>query len=280
MLSDESSRNNKAKVFGFHRGMDTLGAAIGPAIALLFLAAFPERYKALFLLAFIPGLLAVWFTFLLKDKGLSRTIVRRPGFFSFIGYWKTAPHGFRYLVAGLLAFTLFNSSDVFLLLALKGKGFSDTALIGMYILYNVAYALLSFPVGALADRIGMRVILVSGLVVFSLVYGSIGFVHATGLVALVFLLYALYAAAVEGVSKALISNIVPVGETATAIGFYTGFGSIATLLASSLAGILWVTFSPKCMFVISAVGVILVASYLSVVFWSGSQKKGVDRFYA
>lgn len=273
MLSDESSRNNKAKVFGFHRGMDTLGAAIGPAIALLFLSVFPENYKKLFLWAFVPGILAVLLTLLLKDK--DRRLKNKgsyPGFFSFVGYWKMAPRGYRYLVAGLLAFTVFNSSDAFLLLALKEKGFSDTELIGMYILYNVAYAFLSFPVGALADRIGMRVILVSGLVIFSLVYGSIGFIQATGFVAIIFILYALYAAAVEGISKALISNIVPVGETATAIGFYTGFGSIATLIASSLAGILWTTVSPTFMFVFSAIGVLFVVGYFTVVFWLSKRK--------
>jgi MFS family permease len=273
LLSAESTRENKARVFGFHRGMDTLGAAIGPLIALLFLAAYPHHYRALFLWAFIPGVLAVFLTLLLREhKKSGNTAKSGPGFFSFIGYWKTAPATYRMLVAGLLAFTLFNSSDAFLLLALKDKGFSDTTLIGFYILYNVCYALLSYPVGALADRIGLRVVMVAGLLIFAVVYGSIGFVQAVGLVAGVFVLYGLYASAVEGVSKALITNIVPSGETATAIGFYTGFGSLMTLLSSTLAGWLWTTVSPQFMFLFSAAGVTGVALYFAVVFWLGKHK--------
>ncbi len=84
-------------------------------------------------------------------------------------------------MAGLLAFTLFNSSDAFLLLVLKEKGFSDTALIGVYIFYNVSYALLSYPLGALADKIGLKIVLLGGLLLFVVVYGSIGFVTAIGL---------------------------------------------------------------------------------------------------
>ncbi len=268
LLSEESSPGNKARVFGFHRSLDTLGAAIGPLVALLFLYYFPEEYRWLFIIAFVPGILAVSLTFLLKEKKLAvHAIKTRTPLFGFVSYWKKAPSGYKYLVCGLLAFTLFNSSDAFLLLMLKEKGFSDSALIGMYVFYNVVYALMSYPLGSLADKVGLRIVLVCGLILFAIVYGSIGFVEAFGLIVLVFLLYALYAAAVEGISKALITNIVSGSDTATAIGFYTGFGSLATLIASSMAGFLWTAFSPQVMFVFSASGVVFVVIYLSFAFW-------------
>src|ERR1039457_4509037 len=59
ILSDETTDENKGKVFGFHRGMDTLGAAIGPALALIYLWIFPGQYRWLFFIAFFPGLLAM-----------------------------------------------------------------------------------------------------------------------------------------------------------------------------------------------------------------------------
>jgi MFS family permease len=269
LLSEESSPANKARVFGFHRSLDTLGAAIGPVVALLFLYFFPEEYRWLFIIAFIPGVLAVSLTFLLREKKkASRSAAKEhTPLFGFVAYWKKAPPNYKYLVGGLLAFAVFNSSDAFLLLMLKEKGLSDSALIGMYVFYNIVYALMSYPLGALADKIGLRIVLVGGLVLFAVAYGSIGFVDAFGMIVLVFLLYAFYAAAVEGISKALITNIVSDSDTATAIGFYTGFGSLATLVASSLAGLLWTAFSPQVMFVFSASGVIIVVIYLSFVFW-------------
>ena len=68
LLSDEATAQTKAKVFGFHRSMDTFGAVLGPALALLYLYYYPEDYKTLFFIAFIPGLLAIIASFYLKEK--------------------------------------------------------------------------------------------------------------------------------------------------------------------------------------------------------------------
>jgi len=120
MLSAETTPEFKGRVFGFHRAFDTIGAALGPLAALIFLIFYPAQYRTLFLLAFIPGVIAIAITFLVKeDRKIQNTkmsaLVARPGFFSFLKYWKIAPREFRLLVVGLLFFTLMNSSDVLLL---------------------------------------------------------------------------------------------------------------------------------------------------------------------
>jgi MFS family permease len=265
MLSDEATKENKGKVFGFHRALDTAGAAVGPFAALIFLYLYPGQYKWLFIIAVIPGTVAIALTFLLKDKQKGASQKKSPGFFAFLSYWKQSTKHYKLLVAGLLAFTLFNSSDAFLLLSIKSKGFSDTYMIGVYIFYNLVYALLSFPVGILADKFGLARTLIMGLVVFAIVYSLMGFVVVSWQFISLFGLYALYAASTEGISKALISNIAEKDKTATAIGFYTSFASIFTMLASSLAGLIWYTLGMKTMFVISGVGVMCVAIYLAVV---------------
>ena len=92
ILSDEASPETKAKVFGFHRAMDTLGAVMGPVFALIYLYYYPEDYKTLFFIAFIPGLLAVLVSFYLKDKKTDLPEVKlSASFFSSIGYWKKSP---------------------------------------------------------------------------------------------------------------------------------------------------------------------------------------------
>lgn len=262
ILSDETTPEHKGKVFGFHRSLDTVGAAIGPVLALVYLWAYPGEYKMLFYFAFLPGLVAIGLTFFLKEKKREiGPVEARPGLFSYLKYWKISPLSYRYLVAGLLMFTLFNSSDAFLLLAIKEKKMSDTGMISMYIFYNLVYALFSYPLGVLADKIGLKTMLVCGLFLFAVVYLSFGFVSTMPGFLLLFLFYGVYAASTEGVSKALISNIALKSETATAIGFYTSFASIFTLLASSLAGVLWFVLGMKVMFVISGIGVLLVGVY-------------------
>ena len=140
MLSNEATAETKGKVFGFHRSMDTFGAVIGPALALAYLYYHPQDYKTLFYIAFIPGLLAVIASLYLKDKSRSYSISKAsPPFFSFLKYWKVSPAAYRKVVIGLLVFTLFNSSDVFLLLQAKQSGLDDTMVVGVYIFYNLIY---------------------------------------------------------------------------------------------------------------------------------------------
>lgn len=269
MLSAETTPDFRGRVFGFHRAFDTVGAAIGPAAALLFLTLYPERYQVLFLLAFFPGILSSLMTLLLKDPvGASRAVASpggRKGFFLFLRYWRSAPKGFRPVVAGLLAFALINSSDVLLLLIVRSNGASDQVVIGMYILYNIVYALLAYPLGALGDRIGLKVTFIGGLGLFAVVYGLIGFASSLASLAALFFVYGAFAAATEGISKAWLSTIVPREETATAIGFYTGLQSVCTLLASSLAGWLWWAFSPRVPFLVSSTGALVVGIYLALV---------------
>lgn len=262
LLSDESTPETKGKVFGFHRGMDTLGAAIGPFIALVFLYFYPEQYRWLFIIAFLPGLIAISLTWILKEKP-KKTITSKPSqnFFSFLEYWKIGSSQYKLLTIGLLAFALINSSDVFLLLMVKQRGFSDTYMIGLYIFYNLLYALLSYPSGWLADKLGMKKIMITGVIAFSVVYLMFGFASSLMQFAILFGLYSFYASATEGISKAWISNLANKEHTATAIGFYTSFQSLATLIASSLAGLIWYKTSPQVMFTIAGVGALLVALF-------------------
>lgn len=265
LLSSETTPEHKGRVFGFHRGADTIGAAIGPVLALVFLAFYPNQYQTLFLLAFIPAALGVAATAIIREKPLELTAknTKRVGLFSFLGYWKTAPSEFRHIVVGLLFFALMNSSDLFILLLIKHRGASDSDVIKAYILYNLIYALAAFPIGILADKIGLRRMLIVGLVLFAGVYGGLAVTSDYLLMCLLLALYGIYAAASEGVAKAWITNSVPKRETATALGFFSGMGSIIALLSSVLAGLLWSAFSPEVPFVVSAVGAVVVAGYFS-----------------
>ena len=264
ILSDEATPETKGTVFGFHRAMDTIGAAIGPALALVYLYFHPKDYITLFYIAFIPGVLAIVTTLLLKEKKTVIAPIReKVSFFSFFSYWKQSPAAYRQLLVGLLLFTLFNSSDVFLLLKAKDAGLNDTYVIGIYIFYNMVYALFAFPVGSLADKIGLKRMFLIGLGLFSVVY--LGFSVNTNLYVFLglFFIYGLYASATEGVSKAWISNISDPKDTATAIGTFSALQSICTMVASSLAGVIWYTLGAKTLFIMSGVMALVVLVYMA-----------------
>jgi MFS family permease len=248
LLSQNATAATKARVFSFHRGMDTLGAVIGPIIALVFLNFNPGQYASLFYFAFFPGLIAVALIFLLKEKRTPISTLKKGNFFSFFNYWKIATPDFKKLVIGLLLFALFNSSDVFLLLKAKEITGSDTLTISSYIFYNLVYATASYPLGVLADKIGIKRIFIFGLLLFALVYILFGLISSAAFVFIGFFLYGIYGAATEGISKAWITNLTQNKNTGTAIGFYTSCQSICTLIASILAGLLWSSFNSSVAF--------------------------------
>jgi MFS family permease len=264
VLSAEATPATRGRVFGFHRAMDTLGAVLGPLCALIYLHVYPGNYRTLFLIAFLPGLLAIISTLLLKDRQPQvRKDAATVSFFSFLGYWRTAPALYKRLVAGLLVFTLFNSSDVFLLLRAKQVGMDDTTVIGVYIFYNLVYAVSSLPLGILADKIGFKPILIFGVIVFAIVYWGMAVTTSPVAYYVLFFLYGIYAAATEGISKAWISNISADGQVATSIGTYTAFQSIATMLASTIAGLIWYRYGAGAALMVTAVAAIAVAVYLA-----------------
>lgn len=260
ILSDESTKENKGKVFGFHRGIDTFGACVGPSLALIYLYLFPENYKGLFLFAFFPGVIAITFTFFIKEKAKdsSKHTVKS----SLWNFFTTSPVEYKSLILGLLLFSLLNSSDVFLLLRLKETGISDTQIVLVYIFYNLVYAGFSYPMGYLGDKIGLKKTFIIGLILFSLVYLGMGQGGNFYFYLFLFSVYGIFAASTEGISKAWITNICP-KESASAIGLYSGLNSISALIASSLAGLVWMNLGAESLFYMVGFGVFLVSIYFT-----------------
>jgi len=133
-----------------------------------------------------------------------------------------------------------------------------------YIFYNLVYAFGSYPLGDLGDKIGLKKVLIFGLIIFSIVYGVMAIANSFIIFVALFFIYGLYSAATDGVTKALLSNLVSKSDTASAIGFYNGCNAIAALFASIITGWVWKAYSAEAAFLISAIGALAVAVYLAV----------------
>jgi MFS family permease len=263
-LSDCTTPEHKGKVFGFHRSLDTLGAFLGPIAALIFLYFMPGEYRWLFIIAVVPGLISISFTLLLKEKKKLQHETQKPktSFFSFIKYVKGSPREYRLLIAGLLAFALFNSSDMLLLLRMKEAGLPDEQLILVYIFYNLIYAIFAYPMGMLGDRIGLKKTFIIGLLLFTVVYAGMIIPVGVWFYFALFFVYGIYTASTESISKAWITNIVDKKQTATAIGSFTAFNSVFTMLASFIAGLIWAFIGLEYTFGLTAAVTLIVAVYI------------------
>ena len=261
ILHAEALPQHKATVFGFHRSMDTVGAVLGPLLALIYLYYNPGNYLDLIKWAVLPCFFAVALTFVIKEKPF---LVTEKKFSLFpIAYWKTATPAFKTVCLRLWLFALVNSADVFLLLYLKLHGFTDTQMIAAYLLYNVVFAATAYPIGILADKTSYKPVLFTGLMLFAIVY--IGITLTTNLLLLyaLMIVYGLYASCFDATAKAFLAIHCKKEEAGSAFGLFGAINSLATLLASVWAGIVWQQGFPATAMVITA----MVAFFIAVSFW-------------
>lgn len=249
LLLSASTPKNKGLVFGIHRSFDSAGAVLGPLIALYLLSTFHQNIRLILYIATIPSFLGLLLFFFLKEKrskGINKSL---PFSLSLSGF----PKEFIYFLAILAIFSLGNSSDSFLILQSKNIGLSLISVVGVYIIYNLFYTLISTPAGLLADKIGSRYVFAMGLVIFSLVYTGFAFNKNPHLVIFLFGIYGAYIAFTDGVSKALIAEFIPKGKEGTAYGINQTILSITTVFASVIGGFLWTLFGSKYTFLFGSI---------------------------
>jgi MFS family permease len=253
------ANGNSGAVFGFHRAMDTFGAVAGPITAVVLIYFFPGKYSWIYLFALVPSLCAVGFTFIVKDAKSASKISKKKMYRLF---WKNAPYEYKILLLVFTFFSLVNSSDVFLILKSKQISHSDTTAILGYIFYNLIYALSSYPIGILSDKLGKKNIFIVGLMIFSAVYFGFAINGNNIIVWVLFALYGIYASSTEGISKAWVSDLVPDEFRGSAIGLLTALSSFAIMFGSFLTGILWDIFGSQVPFLISSIVSLLIVFLL------------------
>src|SRR5512143_2580632 len=174
IIADSTPQEFRGKAYGFHRAMDHSGAIIGPLAATALLLAFHDNVKTIFLLSFIPGLLAVVMLLFGLREQLAEGPRAAPASFNFRSAWAEMPSGFRKYLFIILVFTLGNSTDAFLLLRAQQLGVSVTLLPMIWVVLHVVKMGVSVPGGVLSDRIGRRTVIVAGWTVYALVYAGFG----------------------------------------------------------------------------------------------------------
>jgi MFS family permease len=259
LVADSTSKEERGKAFGFRRAMDALGAALGPLVAFGILAIYKGNYRLVFWLSVIPGLIAViLIIFFLKEK--NRSNMEKPASLPNIGFKNLNR---RFILFSLIStlFTVANFSDAFLALRAQDAGMLPALIPLAFFFFNLSSSIFSMPIGMLSDRIGRRPILISGFLLFAIIYFGFGIAKSVSWVWLLFVFYGLYYAFTEGIQKAYIADIVPEGQRGTAMGTYNAMTGLAALPASIIAGFLWQTYGPFVAFSTSS-GIAVIAAIL------------------
>jgi len=268
MLAGWATPKTRGKIYGFHQGMDNIGAVIGPALASLFLFFYPEQYRALFALTIVPGVVAVTLIFLLPEhepdaasgapaSGVAGVASGFPSTALGAGSRTAAmstplPRSFTTFMLVLGLFALGNSTDAFLLLKLTDAAGGVRYVPLMWAGLNLVKAIVSMIGGSWSDRIGRRTVIAIGWLVYAVVYA--GFALSTTLTALIgwFMLYGFYFGFAEGTEKALVADLAPADRRGFAFGIYNAVTGLGALAASIVFGAVWTAFGTAAAFGLGA----------------------------
>jgi MFS family permease len=254
LLAESVAAEAHGRAFGFEGAMDTLGAIIGPLIALSLVGVF--ELKNIFFIAFIPGAITVYIAvFVIRDRPHPRVAHRslfhsirqlRPGFRRYVG-------AVSIFGLGNFAHTLLVLRAVAVLTPSHGVVLAQRMGIALYILHNIVYAAISYPAGALGDRFSKRSLLGIGYGLFALM--CVGFLFAgrslTMLVA-VFVLAGIYIGIVDAMERALAADLLPSGQRGIGFGVLATANSIGDLVSSIVVGYLWSHVSAASGFIYAA----------------------------
>ncbi len=267
IIAESTPAEYRGKAYGFHRAMDHSGAIIGPLIATALLVVYEENLKAVFLLSFIPGLLAVSLLLLgLKETPLEVTHSRKT-VFNFRSAFQEMPRGFRSYLLIILIFTLGNSTDAFLLLRAQQLGVPVSLLPTIWVVLHVVKMAFSVPGGASSDRIGRKKVIIAGWIIYALVYGGFAVANHQWHAWALFAVYGVFFGLTEGVEKALVADFAPAHLRGSAFGLYHLIVGVGAFPASLIFGLVWQKFGFAAAFGMGAslaLAAIIMLSMLNV----------------
>jgi MFS family permease len=246
LLVDSTEPKYYGRVFGFHRGMDTLGAVVGPALA-FFLIKFISL-RSIFFIALIPSILAfLTISFFVKER--SKVNNNRT---QLVGSVKLLPFKFRLFLIAVGIFGLGNFADsLFILRAtqlltpVKGAIVAASLAILLYLLHNIFYAGFSFPIGALADKLGRKRLLSFGYFLTGIT--SLGFIFnikSPIFLGLFFLLAGIAIAITDALERTVAADLLPESLRGTGYGTLATVNGIGDFASSAIVGYLWSAISP------------------------------------
>ncbi|MBK5289636.1 MAG: MFS transporter [Acidimicrobiia bacterium] len=233
IIADDTTPANRGRAFGFHRAADTAGAVVGPLIGLGLYEIVGHSYRPLLWIALVPALVSVALVFLIREHSHPQPQTKRP--------WSVQglPRRYWRLIGVVAVFGLVNFPDTLLLLRAKELGLGFAGVVMVYVLYNLTYALLSYPAGVVSDRLSRRAVFGVGLVVFSVAYLGFGLTDGAGWMWILLPLYGAYTALTDGVSRAWVADLVPTEVRGTALGIHAAVSGVGLVVAGVWAGLAW-----------------------------------------
>jgi MFS family permease len=240
LVADIAPADMRGAAYGLRQTLDSIGAFVGPVLAVAFMLCFGDDIRKVLWVAVIPAFLAVGILIVGVQEPerppIGGETVKSPLWFR----WAKQLPRLYWLIVGLYTvFTLARFSEAFLILRAQSVGLSIGYVPLIMIVMNIVYAAVAYPAGLLTDRIQSRIILIAGLSVLILSDVILGSASTPLAVFAGAALWGLHMGLTQGLFSKLVADHAPVSLRGTAFGIFNLAGGAATLSASALAGILW-----------------------------------------
>ena len=248
LIADVTPPGLHGAAFGLRQSLDTVGAFLGPLLAIALMLAWANDFRAVFWVAVIPAFLALGLlVFGVTEAAAPATTEKRPFPLS-AGALKQLSAHYWWIVAIGAALTLARFSEAFLLLRAQQGGYALALIPLVLVLMNIVYAACAYPLGVLADRVSRRSLLAFGI--GALIAADILLAYSPSLpwLSAGVILWGVHMAATQGLLAAMIAGTAPAELRGTAFGLFNLAAGIAMLVASVMAGILWDRFGAATTF--------------------------------
>jgi len=264
IIAESAGESVRGKVYGYHRAMDGIGSISGAVLAFILLPIL--GFKNIFLLAFIPGAIAIFFIYFIKEKKVFEKNNKMNLKISF----KKFPTNLKLFITISAIFSFGHFGYAFLLLRARNIGLCNDTAIFLYVLFYIVYTLFIIPAGAISDKIGRKPVIFFGYFIFGLTTLGLIFTYQMTALIIIFLIYGIFFAMIDGVQRAFVVDLSPPELKATALGaFHTAIGLVA-LPGGLIAGIIWDKISPNATFIF---GLILTLLSLILLTFIKNNKK-------
>jgi MFS family permease len=271
LIAESTQHAHLGFAYGFHKMMDTLGATIGPLLAMILLPVLNQNIRSLFLLSFVASAFAlVTLILFVKEKSDSQHSTALPKL-----SLKNLPRSYKIFLLAIAVFALGNFSDSFLFLRAQDVGISAVLIPLLYALSNLFFATFATPFGKLADRIGAPKIIIGGYGVFALTHSGFALFASQNTMWILFPLFGIFSAMTESVQKIIAVQTSDPSLKGTMLGLMHTTIGICQLPASLAAGILWDRFGVQAPFFFGSSMAIIAMLLLCVAFWSSKNQTAI-----
>ena len=253
LIADSTSTKIRGTAYSLRQTLDTLGAVLGPIFAIIILYLTTNNFRLVLWFAVIPAVLCiVVLIFGVKESTLKKNISRKKSYFLFENFLKITPVIWLFFLT-VFILNLGHFSEAFLLLRSQEIGLKVSFIPVVFVVMNVAYAIVAVPFGHLADRGGFFILIVCGFLILVLADIILALTNSVGWMFVGIIFWGIHLGMTQGLLLAMISKLSPLELRGTSFGLFHAISGVALLTASLIAGYLWQYYYSGLIFFVSAI---------------------------